>query len=82
MKFIVLAKLRMTAIVAGSMLAGSLITGTAFAYEGHMVNALHALQAARQQLVVARPDGGYRAHAIGLVDDAIATVNEGIHAGY
>ncbi len=76
------AKFRMAVIIAGSMLAGSLMTGTAFAYEGHMFNALHALQAARQQLVVARPDGGYRDHAIGLVDDAIATVNEGIHAGY
>ncbi len=76
------SKTRMAAIIATSMVAGGLMTGTAFAYEGHMFNALHALQAARQQLVVARPDGGYRARAIGLVDQAIATVNEGIHAGY
>lgn len=75
-------KARMATIIASSMLAGGLMTGTAFAYAGHMFNALHALQAARQQLVVARPDGGYRDHAIGLVDAAINTVNQGIHAGY
>jgi len=45
----------------------------------HMQNALSALQEARQQLVAAVPDkGGYRAHAIELVDQAINQVHLGM----
>jgi len=64
------------------MLAGSLMTGTAFAYQGHMWNALHALQNAEAQLQAAVPDkGGHRVHAIGLIQQAISEVQAGIQAG-
>jgi hypothetical protein len=73
---------RTAALVAGSMLAGSLMTGTAFAYQGHMWNALHALQNAEAQLEAAAPDkGGHRVNAIGLVQQAIAEVQAGIQVG-
>jgi hypothetical protein len=73
---------RTAALIAGSMLAGSLMTGTAFAYQGHMWNALHALQNAEAQLEAAAPDkGGHRVNAIGLVQQAIAEVQEGIQVG-
>ncbi len=76
------SRLRMAAIVAGSMLAGGLMTGTALAYQGHMWNALHALQNARSQLTLAAGNqGGYRDQAIGLVDQAISAVNSGIQVG-
>jgi hypothetical protein len=72
----------MAAIVAGSMLTGSLMTGTALAYQGHMWNALHALQAAQTQLQLAEGDkGGYREEAIGLISQAISAVNAGIRVG-
>ncbi len=76
------ARMRMTGIVVASMLTGSLMTGTAFAYQGHMLNALHSLQAARSELTLAKADkGGYRAQALGLVDQAIQAVNAGIAVG-
>jgi hypothetical protein len=75
-------RLRLAAIVAGSMLAGAVMTGTAFAYQGHMWSALHALQTAETQLQLASPDkGGYRGQAIQLVQQAITAVNEGIQYG-
>ncbi len=73
---------RTSALVAGSMLAGSLMTGTAFAYQGHMWNALHALQNAEAQLEAASANkGGHRVNAIGLVQQAIAEVQAGIQVG-
>ena len=76
------AKLRMTAVVAGSMLAGALIGGSAMAYQGHMWNALHALQNADNQLQMAAPDkGGHRVNAINLVNEAIGEVQAGIAVG-
>jgi len=73
---------RTAALITGSMLAGSLITGTAFAYQGHMWNALHALQNAEAQLQAATADkGGHRVNAIGLVQQAIAEVQAGIQVG-
>jgi hypothetical protein len=75
-------RLRMAAIVGGSMIAGGLMTGTALAYQGHMFNALHSLQVAFTQLQEATPDkGGYRVQAMGLVQQAISAVNSGIAAG-
>jgi hypothetical protein len=75
-------RLRLAAIITGSMLAGGLMTGTAMAIQGHMFNALHALHNAETQLDLALPDkGGYRVQAIGLVQQAIAAVNQGIQAG-
>lgn len=45
----------------------------------YMVNALSALQAARQQLEQAAPDkGGHRVQAIQLVDQAITQVEMGM----
>jgi len=73
---------RMSAIIGGSMIAGGLMTGTAMAYQGHMWNALHALQNAEAQLEAAAPDkGGHRVNAIGLVQQAISEVKEGIAVG-
>jgi len=75
-------RLRLAAIVTGSMLAGGLMTGTAMAVQGHMFNALHALNSAENQLNLALPDkGGYRVQALGLVQQAIAAVHAGIQAG-
>ncbi len=73
---------RMAAIIGGSMIAGGLMTGTAMAYQGHMWNALHALQNADAQLHAAAPDkGGHRVNAIGLVEQAISEVQMGIQVG-
>ncbi len=75
-------RFRMAAVVAASMLAGGAMGGSAVAFQGHMFNALHALQVARNQLNMALPDkGGYRVQAMGLVDQAISAVNSGIAAG-
>jgi hypothetical protein len=74
-------RLRMAAIVAVSMAAGGTITN-AVAEQGHMLNALHALEVARNQLSMAEADkAGYRVQAIGYVNDAISAVNSGIAAG-
>jgi hypothetical protein len=82
MKSKIVARLRMTGVITVSMLAGSLMTGAAFAYQGHMFGALHALERARSELAVAIPDkGGYRAQAITLVDQAISAVHAGISVG-
>ncbi len=71
--------LRTIAIAAGSMLTGALMTGAAFAYQGHMENALHDLQDARAELQAAEGDkGGHRAAAIDLVNRAIYQTNLGI----
>jgi hypothetical protein len=76
------AGVRMTGIIAASMLTGSLMTGAALAYQGHMFGALHALEHARAELAAAVPDkAGYRAQAITLVDQAIHDVNAGIAVG-
>jgi len=72
----------MAAIIGGSMIAGGLMTGTAMAYQGHMWNALHALQNAEAQLEAATPDkGGHRVNAIGLIQQAISEVQQGIAVG-
>ena len=73
---------RLAAVIAGSVIAGGLMTGTAMAYQGHMFNALHALENADAQLQAAKPDkGGHRVNAINLVNQAIAEVNAGIAVG-
>jgi hypothetical protein len=75
-------KFRMAAVVAGSMIAGGLMTGAAMAYQGHMFNALHALENADAQLHAAAADkGGHRVNAIGLVEQAIGEVKAGIAMG-
>ena len=69
-------------LVLAGMMLGSVLTGTALAYQTHMQNALVALNNARNQLQQAEPDkGGHRVNAINLVNQAIGEVNAGIAAG-
>jgi hypothetical protein len=64
-----------TCLVVGAI-AGATI---AFAAQPNMVNALGSLQAAHAELLKATPNkGGHRERAIGLVDQAIQQVREGI----
>jgi hypothetical protein len=59
-------------------LAISACTGYAMD-QPHMQNALNSLQMARSELQVAMTDkGGHRARALGLVNQAIVQVQEGI----
>jgi hypothetical protein len=70
------------AMFAFGLLLGSGLTGTAMAYQGHMQNALAALNRAAGQLQAAIPDkGGHRANAINLVNQAISETQAGIAAG-
>lgn len=69
----------MLAVAVVSGLLGAAIGGSAMAYQGHMFNALHDLQAARGELAAAVANkGGHRDAAIKLVDQAIDQVNAGI----
>lgn len=71
-----------TSLAVGVAMTGSFFAGFATAGQPHMRNALNDLQHARNQLQVATADkAGHRANAIGLVDQAITQVNEGIAAG-
>jgi hypothetical protein len=82
MRFLSRSQMRLVIIIAGSMIAGGLMTGTAMAYQGHMWNALHALQNADAQLQAAHADkGGHRVNAINLVNQAISEVQAGIAVG-
>ncbi|HZR82412.1 MAG TPA: hypothetical protein VFD92_15065 [Candidatus Binatia bacterium] len=55
--------------------------GPTIAYQPHMENALSALQSARRELEMAEPNkGGFREQAIGLVDQAISAVRQGMNA--
>ena len=56
--------------------------GYALAAQPHMFAALQELRAARGELQVAAHDkGGHRVAAIGLIDQAIEEVREGIDVG-
>jgi hypothetical protein len=82
MKLFANSRGRLAVVIAASMIAGGLLTGTAMAYQVHMWNALHALQSADAQLQAALPDkGGHRDNAISLINQAIGEVNAGIAAG-
>jgi hypothetical protein len=60
----------------------SFFGGAAIGYQGHMWAAKNALTNALHQLQVAEPDkAGHRENAIGLVNQAIDQVNQGIAAG-
>jgi hypothetical protein len=66
-------------ILMGVIVATSVGVGYALAQQPHMDAALRALQNARAELQQAAADkGGHREQAIGLVDQAIAQVREGI----
>jgi hypothetical protein len=69
-------------MLLASFAAGSAMTGTALAYQGHMWAAQAALNRALGQLQAAVPDkGGYRVKAIGDVNQALSDVQAGIQAG-
>ena len=66
-------------LIIGALMATSMGVGYAFAQQPHMDAALHLLQSARAELQQAAADkGGHRVQAIGLVDQAIAQVREGM----
>jgi len=61
---------------------GILGAGTAYAYQEHMFNARNDLQQAINELNQAEHDkGGHREAAVGLVQQAIDQVNQGIQVG-
>jgi hypothetical protein len=61
---------------------GILGAGTAYAYQEHMFNARNDLQQAANELQQAEHDkGGHREAAVGLVQQAIDQVNQGIQVG-
>jgi hypothetical protein len=61
--------------IMGAVIGG----GAAMAYQGHMEAALGDLQAAQEQLSVAKADkGGHRENAINLISQAIGEVKAGI----
>jgi CBS-domain-containing membrane protein len=74
------ARAKMAAIVAGSAILGSAITGTAFAVnQPNMVNARASVRQAISDLQVATPDkGGHRDQAIQLGNQMIQQINQGI----
>jgi hypothetical protein len=64
------------------LLIGAASTGTALAYQGHMYQAMNALNRADAQLQAAIPDkAGHRVAAINLVQQAISETQAGIAAG-
>lgn len=76
-------KLRTKAALAATMLAITSAVGygvgIAQADQPHMQGALADLQAAKAELQAATPDkGGHRVNALGLVDQAIGQVRDGI----
>jgi hypothetical protein len=75
-------KAALPAMLLISFAAGSAMTGTALAVQGHMLSAQSALHVALNQLTVAIPDkGGYRVKAIADVNQALSDVAAGIAAG-
>lgn len=77
-----MSRLRFALLTGGALIGGVLAAGTAFAVQGHMVNARADLNAAYHQLEIAIPDkAGHRVKAMNLIEDAIAEVNAGIAAG-
>jgi len=66
-------------LLVGVLVASSLGVGYALGAQPHMDAALALLTNARAELVAATPNkGGHREAAIGLVDQAIAQVRQGI----
>ncbi len=70
------------AFTVGLTLSSGVLMQNVQAGQPHMENALTALQNARHQLEIAKPDkGGHRENAIGIIDNAISEVKAGIAAG-
>jgi len=74
------ARAKMAAIIAGSAILGSAITGTAFAVnQPNMVNARISVRQAISDLRAATPDkGGHRDQAIQLGNQMLQQINQGI----
>jgi hypothetical protein len=67
------------ALVCGAVLLAGFLVGRASAAQPHMRMALDHLKAAKAQLEVAESNkGGHRLKALGLVNDAIDEVREGM----
>jgi hypothetical protein len=72
-------RLQLAALVLVSALGGSLLTGTAMAYQDNMVAARGSLQNAYNYLnQAANNKGGHKQNAMGLIQQAIHEVNLGI----
>ncbi len=72
-------RLAFAAALIVSGLTGSILTGTAMAEQGNMVNARRSLHQAYNYLQQATPDkGGHRENAMNLIQQAIVEVNRGI----
>jgi len=86
-RFVLNSLLKNSRLVAALMfvfgiLVGSVVVGTAQAYQSRMIAARANLYSARANLNAAIADkAGHRAAAIDLVNQAIAQVNAGIAAG-
>jgi hypothetical protein len=66
-------------VVIGALIASSFGIGYAIGAQPHMDAALALLQNTRGELEAAVPNkGGHRERAIGLVDQAIVQIREGI----
>ena len=77
-----MSRVRFVMVIGGALIGGMLAAGTAFAVQGHMLNARADLEAAYHQLEIAVPDkAGHRVKAMDLIQDAIGQVNAGISAG-
>ena len=81
--FMNVSKMRLA--IGASLVAltfGTLGAGTAYAIQQHMLNARNDLQQAANELNAAEHDkGGHREAAVGLVQQAIDQVNQGIQVG-
>ena len=63
----------------GAIIASSMGIGYAIGAQPHMEASLSLLRSARAELAAATPNkGGHRARALGLIDQAIAEVRDGI----
>ena len=66
-------------LLLGTAIAASMGIGYAIGAQPHMTASLGLLQSARGELAAATPNkGGHRARALGLIDQAIAEVRDGI----
>ncbi len=75
-------RVRLAAVAAVSMAAGSTMTGIAMAGQPHMLNARDLLQQADAQLQAAASNkGGYRIEAINYTERAIQAVDAGLQVG-
>lgn len=74
-----LSRIKFAACLLGALISGGTITSCAYAYQGHMENAIADLNAAANELSQATGNkGGHREVAMNLIQQAIGEVNAGI----